>query len=299
MSGKLLMKLFTGLEKIVKTDYPLAPRTWMKLGGPASYYIEPTCVEELGEVVRRCRDSEIPLYVLGSGANVLIDDAGVKGAVVRLSSEHFRESKILEGGAMRANAGADMGKLVLRCVRDGLAGMECLTGIPGTVGGCVKMNAGGAFGDIGSVIQSVDVMGPDGEVFTRHRPDLAFAYRSSNISAPFILSATFALVEDDPQRILKQVKQIWIYKKNTQPLAHRNAGCIFKNPRGLSAGALIDRAGLKGRRIGGAFVSDKHANFILVDEVAKASDVLKLINLIRETVYKNSQVYLETEIEVW
>jgi UDP-N-acetylmuramate dehydrogenase len=292
------MKLFTGLEKIVKEDHPLAPHTWMKLGGRSTYYIEPTTVEELGEVVRRCRENEIPMYVLGSGANVLIDDSGVNGAVIKLSGDHFKETKITESG-LRANAGVDMGKLVLRCVRDGLAGMECLTGIPGTVGGCVKMNAGGAFGDIGSVIQSVDVMGPDGEVFTRHRPDLAFAYRSSNINAPFILSASFTLSEDDPQRILKQVKQIWIYKKNTQPLAHRNAGCIFKNPRGLSAGALIDRAGLKGRRVGGAFVSDKHANFILVDDGAKASDVLKLINTIRETVYKNSQVYLEMEIEVW
>ena len=292
------MKLFTGLEKIVKEDYPLAPRTWLKLGGPAAYYIEPSTVEELSDVVRRCRENEIPMYVLGSGANVLIDDAGVTGAVIHLGREHFGKTSAAEGG-LRANAGADMGKLVLRCVRDGLSGMECLTGIPGTIGGCVKMNAGGAFGDIGSIIQSVDVMAPDGEVFTRHRPDLAFAYRSSNINAPFILSAAFALSEDDPQRILKQVKQIWIYKKNTQPLAHRNAGCIFKNPRGMSAGALIDRAGLKGRRVGGAFVSDKHANFILVDEGAKASDVLKLINTIRETVYKNSQVYLEMEIEVW
>jgi len=292
------MKLFTGLEKIVKEDYPLAPRTWLKLGGPAAYYIEPNDVEELAEVVKRCRENEIPMYILGSGANVLIDDSGVSGAVIHLGGEHFGKTTIIEGG-LRANAGADMGKLVLRCVRDGLAGMECLTGIPGTIGGCVKMNAGGAFGDIGSVIQSVDVMGPGGEVFTRHRPDLAFAYRSSNINAPFILSAVFALSEDDPQRILKQVKQIWIYKKNTQPLAHRNAGCIFKNPRGMSAGALIDRAGLKGRRVGGAFVSDKHANFILVDDGAKASDVLKLINTIREAVYKNSQVYLEMEIEVW
>jgi UDP-N-acetylmuramate dehydrogenase len=270
----------------------------MKLGGRATYYIEPTSVEELSQVVKSCRANEIPIYVLGSGANVLIDDSGVNGAVIHLG-EHFQSSKILDGAMLCANAGADMGKLVLRCVKDGLAGMECLTGIPGTLGGCVKMNAGGAFGDIGSVIQSVDVMGPNGEVFTRHRPDLAFAYRSSNISAPIILSATFALSEDDPQRILKQVKQIWIYKKNTQPLAHRNAGCIFKNPRGLSAGALIDRAGLKGRRVGGAFVSEKHANFILVDDGAKASDVLKLINTIRETVYKNSQVYLEMEIEVW
>jgi UDP-N-acetylmuramate dehydrogenase len=161
------------------------------------------------------------------------------------------------------------------------------------------MNAGGAFGDIGNIIQSVDVMSEGGEVFTRSRPDLAFAYRSSNINAKFILGATFGLGEDDPHRILKQVKQIWIYKKNTQPLGHRNAGCIFKNPRGLSAGALIDRAGLKGKRVGGAHVSQKHANFILADEDTKTSDVLKLINKVREAVYKKSQVYLELEIEVW
>jgi len=286
------------LEKIVKRDCPLGPRTWLKLGGPATYFIEPTTVDQLADVAVRCRENEIPVYVLGSGANVLIDDAGVNGAVVHLSGDYFGEVTKIDGG-LKVNAAADMGKLVLKCVRDGLTGMECLTGIPGTVGGCVRMNAGGAFGDIGSVIQSVDVMDRNGEVFTRHRPDLAFAYRSSNINAKFILSATFTLSEDDPHRILKQVKQIWIYKKNTQPLAHRNAGCIFKNPRGLSAGALIDRAGMKGKRVGGAFVSDKHANFILVDEGAKASDVLKLINMIRETVYKNSQVYLELEIEVW
>ena len=292
------MKLFAGLEQIVKSDHPLAPHTWLKLGGPATYFIEPADVEQLADVVRRCRENEIPMYVLGSGANVLIDDAGVKGAVIHLGGGQFKKVAATPGG-LRAGAGADMGKLVLQCVRDGLSGIEGLTGIPGTVGGCVKMNAGGAFGDVGNVVESVEVMNDNGEVFTRHRSDLAFAYRSSNISARFILAATFGMTEDDPHRILKQVKQIWIYKKNTQPLGYRNAGCIFKNPRGLSAGALIDRAGLKGQRVGGAHVSEKHANFILADKGAKASDVLKLINTIREAVYKKSQVYLELEIEVW
>jgi UDP-N-acetylmuramate dehydrogenase len=189
--------------------------------------------------------------------------------------------------------------MVLRCVREGLSGLEGLTGVPGSVGGGVRMNAGGAFGDIGSSVESVKVMTEDGEVFTRFREDLAFAYRSTNITSKFILSAEFRLNEDDPHRILRQVKQIWIYKKNTQPLGRRNAGCIFKNPRGLSAGALIDRAGLKGHRIGGAYVSEKHANFIVGDPGAKASDVLKLINLIRDSVYDKSGVYLELEIEVW
>jgi len=292
------MKLFTGLEEIVNSDHPLAPHTWLGLGGPATYFIEPTSVEQLAQVTHRCRENEVPTYVLGSGANVLIDDAGVKGAVIHFGGEYFKQVTPVAGG-LRANAAADMSKLVLRCVRQGLSGLESLTGVPGSIGGCVKMNAGGAFGDIGNVIQSVDVMSEGGEVFTRSRPELAFAYRSSNINAKFILGATFGLGEDDPHRILKQVKQIWIYKKNTQPLGHRNAGCIFKNPRGLSAGALIDRAGLKGKRVGGAHVSQKHANFVLADEDTKTSDVLKLINTVREAVYKKSQVYLELEIEVW
>src|SRR5208282_4306257 len=118
-------------------------------------------------------------------------------------------------------------------------------------------------GDIGNAIESVTTMNEDGEIFTRYRDDLAFAYRSTNLTAKFILDAQFRLEADDPHRILKQVKEIWIYKKNTQPLVARSAGCIFKNPRGLSAGAMIDKAGLKGRRIGGAYVSDRHANFIL------------------------------------
>lgn len=292
------MKLFAGLEEIVRPDQPLAPATWMGIGGPATYLIEPKDVEQLEEVVRRCREGDVPMFVLGRGANLLVDDAGVAGAVIRLTGGQFAEVSI-SAGAINAGAGADMGRLVLRCVREGLTGLEALTGIPGSVGGCVKMNAGGAFGDIGSAVESVEVMTKNGEILRRFRGDLAFAYRSTNITAKFILGAEFRVAEDDPHRILKQVKQIWIYKKNTQPLGNRNAGCIFKNPRGLSAGALIDRAGLKGRRVGGAHVSEKHANFILADAGTRAADVLKLINTIREIVYKKAEVYLELEIEVW
>ena len=292
------MKLFAGLEEIVKTDEPLSKHTWFDIGGPAKYLIEPRTVDELKQVVARCRENEIPTYVLGSGANLLVNDSGLKGAVIRLAGDYFSRTKRTEVG-MKANAGADMGKLVLRCVRDGLSGLECLTGIPGSVGGCVKMNAGGVFGDIGNVIESVDVMTLAGDVYTRHRDDLVFAYRSTNITAKFVLGAEFRLNEDDSHRILKQVKQIWIYKKNTQPLARRNAGCMFKNPRGLSAGALVDQAGLKGKQIGGARVSMKHANFILAERGAKAFDVLKLVEEIRETVYKKFEIYLELEIEVW
>ena len=292
------MTLFDGLEEIVKTDEPLGAHTWMGLGGPAKYFIEPRNVDELREVVRRCRENEIPMYALGRGANLLVDDAGVKGAVIRLRQGEFVEWEFTPVG-IKAAAGAEMGRLVLRCVREGLSGLEPLTGIPGSVGGCIKMNAGGAFGDVGSVIETVQVLNEDGEIFTRFRADLAFAYRSTNIASKFILGAEMRLAEDDPHRILKQVKQIWIYKKNTQPLGRYNAGCIFRNPRGMSAGALIDRAGLKGKVVGGASVSEKHANFILVEPGGTASDVLKLINIIRETVYRKSEVYLELEVEVW
>jgi UDP-N-acetylmuramate dehydrogenase len=292
------MSWFTGLEPIVKTDVPLADYTWFGIGGPAKYFVQPRSAEELADVARRCTEHEVPLRVLGGGANLLVNDAGVPGAVVHLDQEAFRRTVSTDGG-LRAGAGADMGKLVLKCVREGRSGLECVTGIPGTVGGCVRMNAGGAFGDLGNVIESVEVMTESGERFTRYRDDLAFAYRSTNISAKFILGAEFRLAEDDPQRILRQVKQIWIYKKNTQPLAKRNAGCVFKNPRGISAGAMIDRAGLKGRRVGGAHVSEKHANFILAEPGTRAFDVLKLIEEIRETVYRQFEVYLEMEIEVW
>ena len=292
------MKLFAGLEQIVKQDEPLSSRTWLGVGGPATYFVEPENIEELSEVVRRCRENDVPMFVLGGGANLLVDDAGVKGAVIHLARGEFARTSFSEHG-VKAAAGADMSKLVLRSVREGLTGLEALTGIPGSVGGCVKLNAGGAFGDIGNAVESVQVMTAAGELFTRNREDLAFAYRSTNIGAKFILGTEFRLTSDDPHRILKQIKQIWIYKKSTQPLARRNAGCVFKNPRGLSAGALIDRAGLKGKRVGGASVSDKHANFVIAEAGTKASDVLKLINLIRETVYKKSEVYLELELEVW
>lgn len=292
------MSLFAGLEEIVKTDEPLAGYTWFRLGGPARYFLRPRSEEDLREVLQRCRDSDVPVYVLGGGANLLVPDAGVNGAVVHLGGEAFTDVQFDEAG-LTAGAGVEMGAIVLRCVREGRSGLEGLTGIPGTVGGCVKLNAGGAFGDIGSAVEQVDVMTDEGVTFQRLREDLAFAYRSTNISAKLILRARFSLAEDDPHRILKEVKQIWMYKKNTQPLGGRNAGCIFKNPRGMSAGALIDKAGLKGKRVGGAVVSEKHANFILAEKGATAFDVLKLIDLIRDAVAREFNVNLEKEIEVW
>jgi len=289
---------FEGFEEIVAENVPLRPHTWYKIGGPAKYFIRPRSIEELQAAVIRCAEEGIPVYVLGLGANLLVSDAGVDGAVFRLDQDFFRRLKFQEGRVI-VGAGADMQKLVLRTVRQGLAGIECLAGIPGTVGGGVRMNAGGKFGDFGAVISSITVMDGEGTVFDLNKDDLVFDYRNTNISAPFILSAVLDLDEDDPQRIMDKTKEIWMFKRNSQPLNTKNAGCMFKNHRGLSAGALIDQAGLKGMRVGGAEVSTKHANFIVAHPGCMADDVMKLVKIIREKVYERSEITLESEVKIW
>jgi UDP-N-acetylmuramate dehydrogenase len=289
---------FSGLEEIVEEDKPLARFTWYRIGGPARYFIRPRSVEELQESANRCAENAIPVRVLGLGANLLIRDEGIDAAVFRLDDEFWRRVHY-ENNLVEVRAGADLQKLLIRTVRQGLAGIECLAGIPGTVGGGIRMNAGGKFGDIGSVVHSVEVMDAQGNLFTRTKDDLVFDYRTTNISSPFILGATFELDPDDPERILKKTKEIWMYKRNTQPLNTKNAGCVFKNPRGLSAGALIDQAGLKGLRVGGAEVSDKHANFVIAHPGCTAADVLNIVKLIREKVFDKNQILLESELQVW
>ncbi len=289
---------FADLQDIVQVDAPLAPLTWYRIGGPARYLIRPKSVEQLQAAALRCAENDIPIYVLGLGANLLVKDEGVDGAVFVLQEEAFRKVKI-DKTTLTAGAGVDMQKLLLRCVRGGLAGIECLAGIPGTIGGGVRMNAGGKFGDLGSVVHRVTVMDASGEIFERDKDDLVFEYRSTNIIAKFILGATLELEEENPDELMKRTKEIWMYKRNTQPLNTKNCGCIFKNPRGVSAGALIDQAGLKGMRVGQAEVSDKHANFIVAHPGATSADVLGLVKVIREKVYDKNQILLESEVKIW
>jgi UDP-N-acetylmuramate dehydrogenase len=289
---------FAGLEEIVTENVPLAPKTWYRIGGPARWFVQPRSVEELQEAAQRCAENEIPIYVLGLGANLLVTDEGVSGAVFKLDQEHWRRVKF-DSNIVEVGSGVDIQKLILRTVRQGLAGIESLAGIPGTIGGGIRMNCGGKFGDIGSRVTRVQVMDSTGTLFERTKDDLVFEYRTTNISAPFILGATLELEEDDPERIMKRTKEIWMFKRNSQPLNTKNAGCIFKNPRGLSAGALIDQAGLKGMRVGGAEVSAKHANFIIAHPGCRADDVLKLVKIIREKVYEKNEIHLESEVKIW
>jgi len=292
------MNIFSGLEEIVEANYPLAKRTWYGLGGPADYFIRPRTIEQLKKVVQRCNENNIPIYVMGMGSNLLISDEGLRGAVIKLESEQFAQIHF-DGKQVTAWAGAELSKLVLTCVQKGLSGLEALTGIPGSVGGAVKMNAGGNFGDFGSAVEKVTVMDRRGNVFEKSKPELVFDYRSTNITSKFILNARVKLSAGDPEQIMRTVKEVWIYKKNNQPLDTRNSGCVFKNPRSAAAGALIDRAGLKGLQIGGAVVSEKHANFIIAQKGCKSRDVMRLIDVVKQKVKEEFGVEMELEIEIW
>ena len=283
---------------IILHDEPLAPFTWLKLGGPAQFLVQPRTIDELLEVVRACREAHIPLRLLGGGSNLLIRDEGVSGAVVRLAGEGFAQIET-DGERVKAGAAALLSTVISHAVKEGLAGLETLVGIPGTVGGALAGNAGGRSGDVGQVVESVTVMTPAGEILTRSEDELTFAYRSSNLDEFVILDATFRLQPDDPEEITRRMRKLWIIKKTTQPLSFQSAGCIFKNPRGMSAGLLIDQAGLKGTRIGNTEISDRHANFIVAHPGATSQDVLRLIDLARSKVAEQFGVDLELEIKIW
>jgi UDP-N-acetylmuramate dehydrogenase len=291
---------FAGLESVVAEHYPLKRHTWYRIGGPARYLVRPESVDQLREAVLRCAENEIPIYVLGLGANLLIRDEGIDGAVFRLDADAFSQVTV-EGDLVTAGSGVDLQKLIVQTVRAGLAGIETLAGIPGTIGGAIRMNAGGKFGDLGAVVDAVQTMDLSGTVEDHARESIVFGYRTSDITDPFILGATLRLEQEDPDEIAKRCKEVWMYKRNSQPLNTRNSGCIFKNPGGtsLSAGALIDQAGLKGMKVGHAEVSDKHANFIIAQPDCPSDDVLRLIKLVQERVEAKHGVALEPEVKIW
>lgn len=296
--SKSMKSLFGGFEKIVREAEPLAPHTWFHLGGPAEFFAEPNTVEELAALVRRCHDAGVQIRLLGGGSNLLVRDDGIEGLVVRLSTAAFAEISV-HGRTVTAGGGAKLGHVVSTVVREGLAGLETLVAIPGTVGGALHGNAGSRGGDVGQWTSRATVMTRAGEVFQRERDELVFSYRQSSLDELAILACQFQLEEDDPQELTKRMQTQWIVKKAAQPLGDKPAGSIFKNPRGISAGMLIEQAALKGTRVGGAEVSDRNANFIIVSPEATSTDVLKLIELVRSRVAEHLGVELETEIEVW
>ena len=296
--------LLTDLNTRHEFDVPLGPLTWYGLGGRARILAHPADIDELAALVRHCHEHDIRTFVLGRGANLLVADEGVDGVVIRLDQPQFCGLEI-EGRRVVAGAGFDLRKLVLKTADEGLGGFEGLAGIPATVGGAVRMNAGGSFGEIGQSVVRVKVMDHAGKVYWKDRSDLVFTYRSTNITDPYILQVEFELAPADSHRLKQRIKEVFRYKKASQPLADHSPGCAFKNPRpappqtSQSAGSLIDQAGLKGYREGGAHVSDRHANFIIADPGASAADVRAVLEHVEAVVRDRFGVTLEREVVLW
>lgn len=249
-------------------------------------------------MVQRARAEGIPLKVLGDGANVLVSDDGFDGVVVRLDQPAFRTVR-RAGTQIHVGAGVELMPFSRQCSEQGLSGLEGMAGIPASVGGAVRMNAGGRFGDFGDVVDQVEVVRTDGVTEYWDRDRIDFGYRSSAIRDEIITAARLRLREDDPEQARARFHEYWRVKRESQPMSENSAGCIFKNPPGHSAGALIDRAGLKGTRLGGAHVSERHANFIVADRGSKTADVLRLIDLIRARVAAEFSTELQTEVDIW
>lgn len=291
-----------------ETDAPLGPRTWLGIGGNARVLAHPQTIDQLARLARRCREAGVPIYVLGAGANLLIADEGVDGVVVLLDAPAFTQWTATGGCGSKVTVGAgyQMFKFVNDMARAGLAGIEVLAGIPATIGGAIRMNAGGTFGDISRCVATVTVMNDAGELRVLRRNEIDFAYRNSHIAERFILAADFQFEPQEPAQVTRRLAEVRDYKQKTQPLAANSAGCTFKNPppdpatgQPRPAGRLIDLADLKGTRIGGATVSQQHANFIECAPDCRASDVLALIEQMQRVVKEKFGVELEREVVVW
>ncbi len=293
------MHSFDDFRAIVKADEPLAPHIWFRLGGPARFLARPRTLDELLGLLRRCRAEGLPFKVLSGGSNVLVRDEGVEALVIHLESPAFSDVAVRDS-VVEAGAAVPLTALISQTARAGLAGLEFLTGIPGTVGGALRGNAGDRQVAIGQFVRRATVVDAADEVQVRERDDLRFDDRGSNLDEPVILSAEFELEAADPEAVVRRMRRLWIIKKENQPYGHQSSGCIFKDPTpDLPAGALIDQAGLKGTRVGGAEVSDRHANFIVAQPGASASDVLRLIDQIRQRVWQQFGYELELQIQVW
>jgi UDP-N-acetylmuramate dehydrogenase len=292
------MPIPSGFEHITRENEPLAPYTWLRLGGPAQYFAEPTTIEELTALVHRCHEAGLPVRVLGGGSNLLVRDEGVNGLVLSLGAAAFGRIQV-SGRKLTAGGGAKLGHVISTAVREGLAGLESLVGIPGTLGGALHTNAGTLGGDIGQVTSNATLLNRKGELVTRHRGEFRFGYRSSSLDELVIVEATLELEPSDSRHLTKQLQQAWILKRAEQPLFDQRTGQIFKSPGGVSAASLIKDAKLESSRVGDAEISPRNANFIVAGGSATSRDVLELIEQVRKGVAERVGVELELAVEVW
>ena len=282
---------------VIRRDEPLAKHATLRVGGPADVYVEPASEADLAAVVKFCGAHGVPFFIIGRGSNLLVRDGGFRGAVVCLSQADF--SKIeFDGERLRCGAGAKLKSVAVESRRHGLSGLEFLEGIPGSVGGALRMNAGAMGGATFDVVESVRLMDFDGNVRELAPGEMSVAYRGcATLKNHIALGAVFRGGPDSPESIAQRMSAFSQKRWASQPAAP-SAGCAFKNPPSISAGKLIDELGLKGARVGGAVASREHGNFIVNDGNATARDVLELIALLQAKTKSERGIELQTEVEI-
>ena len=292
-------ELQSGVSKatLIRRDEPLAKRTTLRVGGPAEFYAEPANEDDLAAVLKLCVQRGLSHFILGRGSNLLIRDGGIRGVVISLSHSAFSQIEF-NGETMRCGAGAKLKNVAVEARRNGLSGVEFLEGIPGSVGGALRMNAGAMGGQTFDAVESVRLMDFSGRVSEMPREKMVVAYRvCATLKDHVALGATFKCQKASREEIEKRMKSFSEKRWESQPAAP-SAGCIFKNPAAIPAGKLMDELGLKGARIGGAVVSAEHGNFIINDGKATARDVLELIELLKAKAKTDRGIELHTEVEI-
>ncbi len=279
----------------LRLDEPLAGHTTMRVGGPADLLVAARTTSELAEIVGLARAGSVPWMVLGRGSDLVVADAGVRGVVVLCRAEGYR----IEGERLVADAGLPLARAATLAQRAGLAGLEFGLAIPGTVGGAVWANAGAHGADVAAVLEAATILAPDGTRRTETPDELGLAYRDSRLkhASDLVLDATFRLRPEPTAVIEERLSEIRRWRREHQPLNLPSAGSVFRNPEGDSAGRLIDACGLKGKRVGGASISEKHANFIVNGGGASASDVRRLAEEARSAVAARFGIELVNEVQ--
>jgi len=282
---------------VLRSNEPLSSRTTLRVGGPADLYIEPASEQDLSQVLKFCRERGLKYFLLGRGSNLLIKEGGFRGAAICLAHPAFG-TVTLTGTRLQCGAGAKLKAVCQEAKRNALSGLEFLEGIPGTIGGALRMNAGAMGGSIFDLVDSVRVMDADGQVAQVLPADMDVSYRRCLLLKSHVaLGAVLRGRPGDRQAITTRMEEFSRKRWSSQPAAS-SAGCIFKNPATVSAGRLIDELGLKGTRVGGAMISIEHGNFLVNEGMATAGHVLELIELIRQRAKAERGIELETEVEV-
>jgi UDP-N-acetylenolpyruvoylglucosamine reductase len=278
-------------------DEPLAKHTTLRIGGPADVYVEPASEADLVAAVKFCHERSLPFFVIGRGSNLLVRDGGFRGVAICLAQPNFSRIEVA-GERLHCGAGAKLKNIAIEAKRNGLGGVEFLEGIPGSVGGALRMNAGAMGGATFNVIESVRFMDHTGKIQELSRAGMPVEYRCCPLLKDHIaLGAVFRCLPAPREEIEKRMKEFSERRWASQP-AVPSAGCTFKNPATISAGKLIDELGLKGTRVGGAVVSAEHGNFIVNDGNATARDVLELIAILQQRAKTERGIELQTEVEI-